>query len=614
MAVGPGTIVASCLTPLAQAWLARAGAGRASEDPYFLYAASNAGSAGALLAYPFVLEPWLGIGRQTWGWSLALGALVPFALLGWWWANRKDGGPKPGFGARERSALPLPAARILALSAVPSALLLGVTQFLTTDVAAVPLLWIVPLVLYLGTFVHAFARRPPVPLRIVERAVSGAVLIIAVAGIGGMAAFAASALHLAGFTIIALWCHGAIARLRPRASDLTRFYLLVSTGGVTGGVLAAIVAPLVFDDVHEYPIALACAVALLPAVRRGKNATRAAIGLAGTVIVSMALMIVNGAFGSASGFIFGAEIAVVACTAPMILFLRPWPWLLAGAMAAVSLGPRVVHEGMHEPLARERTFFGVYRVVEDQRGVRTFRHGTTLHGAEWPRGDGTVVSRTLYFGPGTPYAEVMEAATRRERPVTIAIAGLGTGSLACYARPGDRVIVHEIDPAVVRIAREHFAALDACAPEAKIRVGDARLGLETESEPIDLLALDAFSSNAIPVHLLTAEAFRIYERALAPEGVVIVHISNRYLDLEPVIAAVADELGLAAQIRRQSVHLEKGARPLQVSSTLIALARGEETLERLELGPEWTALRRRDGFRVWTDDYTSIVPIIYWWK
>ena len=627
-ALGPAFVAASSLTPLVQSWLARAGAGAASADPYFLYAASNAGSAGALLAFPFLLEPFLGLERQAWAWSAAALGLAPLLYLLWRAAAAGDPGaraakwdaayadaPAP---TRPLATTALPVVRILALAAVPSALLLGVTRYLTTDVAAVPLLWIVPLALYLATFVHAFARRSLVPQRLLARLLAPALIALVILYLANRTLLALGLVHLFVFALAALYCHGALARLRPPAADLTRFYLLVSTGGLIGGMLVALVAPLVFSDVHEYPLALAAVAALLPAarvrLRRGHYAA-AAVAL-GVVVAGLATLLGGTSDAGVDGLspiAFGACAALIALAAPALLVLRARPALLAGALAAVFLVPTgIARSTGDDHIARERTFFGVYRVVESG-GLRAFHHGTTLHGAERHLPDGTVDSRITYYGPGTPYAEVAASLARRPDPLVLGIAGLGTGSLACFARPGDEVRIYEIDPAVVRLAREHFAALRTCAPDAAIAVGDARLELAREEAAFDFLALDAFTSDAIPVHLLTLEAFRSYVRILAPDGILAVHVSNRHLDLEPVVAAVAARTGLAGRIKRYTAPEELAESKAATSSHLVVLARDEGTLEALDLDAGWVPLGAPDRVRVWTDDYASIVPLLRWW-
>ena len=609
-ALGVSFVAASCLTPLVQAWLARAGAGAVSADPYFLYSASNAGSAGALLVYPFLLEPFLGLGSQAWIWSVALLALTPLLLVLWHTSSRnRDAAPGHNTSS---AATSLPVVRVLALSAAPSALLLAITRYLTTDIAAVPLLWILPLVLYLATFVHAFARRQWIAEGILARLAAPGLIVLAVSSAFARTVFAFGIVHLLVFVLIALYCHRALARLRPPAADLTRFYLLVSSGGLIGGLLVALIAPMVFSDVYEYPIALALAAALLPSASRGVgrgHLIAAAIALA---VVLCGLSATQAGFDTLTAIPTIVFVGVLALFAPSILFLRARPALFAAAILSVFLVPGAVSRGVDEEVARERTFYGVYRIVESG-GMREFYHGTTLHGAEWRRKDGTIESRTTYYGLETPYAEVLAALVRRPEPLTIGLAGLGTGSLACYARPRDEVRVYEIDPSVVALARTHFAALRECAPEARISIGDARLILEREEVSLDLLALDTFSSDSIPVHLLTLEAFRSYLRVLAPVGVLAVHISNRYLDLEPVLAALADRTGLVARIKRYSAP-EDGPQPqLSKSSHVIVMTRNESTLRALDLDGGWSTLGPPDRVRVWTDDYTSIVPLLRWW-
>ena len=593
-------------------------------------------SAGALVAFPFLLEPFLGLAGQAWLWSAAALGLAPLLFLLWRAAVARDtdvraatagdtvalrqGTPRwrriPAATAGPTAALAHPV-RILALSAIPSALLLAVTRYLTTDVAAVPLLWIVPLALYLGTFVHAFARRTLIPQWLLAHLMAPALIALVVLYLVSRTVFVFGVAHLLVFTLTALWCHGALARLRPPAADLTRFYLLVSTGGLAGGMLVALLAPVVFTDVWEYPIALALVAALLPArrvvLRRG-HYIAVAVAL-GVVVAGLAAALggTDRLVGEdASTFVFIACLALVALAAPALLILRARPAFLAGALLAMFFVPSLVarHAG-DEHIARERTFFGVYRIVESE-GLRAFYHGTTLHGAELHRADGTIESRTTYYAPETPLGELLSGLTRAD-PLVLGLAGLGTGSLACYARPGDTVRIYEIDPTVVRLAREHFAALGVCAPDAVIGIGDARLLLAREETPLDVLVLDTFSSDAIPVHLLTEEAFRTYLRVLAPEGILAVHISNRHLDLEPVISGVAGRAGLAGRIKRYEAPEALKESRASTSSNVVVLARDEATLGALDLDAGWAPLGSPDRVRVWTDDYASIVPLLRWW-
>ena len=615
--LGLAFVAISTLTPLVQHWLARAGSGTASADPYFLYAASNAGSAGALLAFPFVIEPLLGLADQAWTWSASALILAPLLFVLW---RATANGDFPAKGIRRDTASPgrsatgaLPVARILALAAVPSALLLAVTRYVTTDVAAVPLLWVLPLGLYLATFVHAFARRPVLSQPFLARLVAPALIVLAILYLLNRTVLEFGLAHLLVFVLAALYCHGELAQLRPPVADLTRFYLLVSTGGLIGGMLVALVAPLIFVDVYEYPIALALVAALLPAglvAPRRIHYIAAGIALAVVVVGLVGKLggFGHGGEGGISPFMIGVCLILVVLAAPGLLILRSRPALLAGALLTVLLVPTLITRYGDDHVALERTFFGTYRITESA-GLRSFYHGTTLHGAERHYPDGTVESRTTYYGIGTPYADVMAGFAHRPNPLVIGIAGLGTGSLACYARPGDEVRIYEIDPAVVRLAQKHFAALRDCAPDAVIEVGDARLLLARESASFDFLTLDAFSSDAIPVHLLTVEAFRSYLRVLAPNGVLAVHISNRHIDLEPVVAALAARTGLAARIKRYSAPEALQETRASTSSQLVVLAHDEETLQALRLEEGWVLLGAPDRVRVWTDDYTSIIPL-----
>ena len=290
---------------------------------------------------------------------------------------------------------------------------------------------------------------------------------------------------------------------RPPATDLTRFYLVVSTGGLIGGLLVALVAPLVFNDIDEYPIALAAVAVLLPATPILIGRAHRLAGAAALVLMVTGFAIAldldgNGGEGipthRAGMYTYLAGAAILTTLLVRLLMAHP-AWL--GAIVAITFfAPGLSGRDTIE-IAQERTFFGVYR-VEEADGVRSLYHGTTLHGAEWHRADRTIESRTTYFAEGSPYADILDALHRRGPPMVIGIAGLGTGSLACYAHAGDTVRIYEIDPVMVELARTHFAALGTCAPDATIVIGDARLALEAETATFDVLALDAFSSDAIP--------------------------------------------------------------------------------------------------------------------
>ena len=370
-----------------------------------------------------------------------------------------------------------------------------------------------------------------------------------------------------------------------------------------------------FDDIDEYPIALAAVAVLLPATPMLIGRAHRLAGAAALVLMVAGCAIALGLDGNgaeeipthrAGMYTYLAGAAILTTLVVRLLMAHP-AWL--GVIVAITFfAPGLSGRDTIE-IARERTFFGVYR-VEEADGVRSLYHGTTLHGAQWRRPDRTIESRTTYFAEGSPYADILHALHRRGSPMVIGIAGLGTGSLACYAHAGDTVLIYEIDPVMVKLARTHFAALGTCAPDATIVIGDARLALKAETATFDVLALDAFSSDAIPVHMLTEQALRSYLRVLAPDGVIAVHITNRRLNLEPLLAALTVRLGLAARIKKHVPHDQDAPPRLALPTTMVAIAKNEAVLGALELDEGWLALESDERIHVWTDDYASIVPLL----
>ena len=617
---GTACLAVSMLSPLVSAWLSR---DRENEDPYVLYAVSNAGSIGVLLLYPFVLEPLFGVAGQLQMWHVAFaGVFVLLVVLGTMRSDIRCGSDsKPGIVSE---AMPLRTAfRVMILSFLPGALLHGVTLSLSTDVAAAPFLWVAPLALYLGTYALAFGRRQvfrrcrealsrgPVP--------AGLILFAVLHGFTDMGLWW-GVFHLALFGMVAFWCHGLLWELRPQAGELTRFYVLIASGGLLGGVFAVLAAPLLFTEVWEYPVLCCLAALALPgSLDAGRPPWQWA-----WVVLSVTAAVAAIACLHVDGYPVWARLGGVlflVLSLPGLWTLRSRPALLAAALLLMSLAPAAawtLRGG--EVLARVRTWFGVYRVVEMAGEevmagrLRLFFHGTTLHGMAWQREDGEMESRTGYYAPEGPYGDVMRGLKLGQDNLRIGVVGLGAGSLLCYARPGDAVTVYEIDPAVVSLARSHFTALEDCAPQAVVRVGDGRLMLAHETQgSFDALFLDAFSSGSIPVHLLTLEAFEEYLRVLGPDGVLAVHISNRHLELEPLLGLTAGELGLAGAVRLYKAPRWSGHGALPMMTHLAVLARDNWIIEDLELGPDWLPLEpRRPTWwrRAWTDDTASLVPYL----
>ena len=617
---GIACLAVSMLSPLVSAWLSR---DRENDDPYVLYAVSNAGSIGVLLLYPFVLEPLFGVAGQLRMWQVVfVGVFVFLVVLGKTRSDNRCGSDsKPGILSH---AMPLRTAlRVMILSFLPGALLHGVTLSLSTDVAAAPFLWVAPLALYLGTYALAFGRRQAFPR--CREALSrgpvpaGLMLFAVLHGFTDLGLWW-GVFHLALFGMVAFWCHGLLWELRPEAGQLTRFYVLIAFGGLVGGVFAVLLAPLIFTKVWEYPILFCLAALALPgsldAGRPPWQWAWAVLSVAAAV-AAIACLHVDGYPVSAR---LGAVLFLVLSLLGLWTLRRRPVWLVA-ALLAMSLSPAAawtLRGG--EVVARARTWFGVYRVVDVAgEGVmpgrlRLFFHGTTLHGMAWQREDGEMESRTGYYAPEGPYGDVMRRLRLWQDNLRIGVVGLGAGSLLCYTQPGDAVSVYEIDPAVVSLARSHFTALEDCAPQAAVKVGDGRLLLAREAaESFEALFLDAFSSGSIPVHLLTVQAFEEYLRVLSPDGVLAVHISNRHLDLEPLLGLVAGELGLAGAVRLYEAPRWSGHGALPMMTHLAVLARDNRVIEELELGPDWRPLdpRRPTWWRkAWTDDTASLVPYL----
>jgi hypothetical protein len=599
-------------SPLLQAWFARTDH-PAAQDPYFLYAASNVGSFLALVTYPTVIEPLVRLEDQARVWSIGFCLLVVvLAACGvMLWRS-----PQPAAPAERATDTPptwKDAAFWVALAAVPAGLLVAVTAHISTDVAAVPLLWTLPLALYLLTFVFAFARRPIIPHRFVV-AVQAPCIIALVAviifepikNIMGVLA-----VHLTVFFVNALMCHGELARTRPPAKYLTAFYLWISAGGVIGGVATALIAPHLFNWVAEYPILIALAALCRPDLGLPRDRRRRYLLFGGTAVAAVVLVVwlLNVIDETALTW------AVAALLGSAILL-----WRIPLAFAAVIAFALLVHHSVIEQdgAISVRSFFGVSRVFDTADGqFRLLQHGTTLHGGQRIRqANGEPAARPeplLYYWDGSAISQALEAVRARlDGPMRFAVIGLGAGALACRAGPQDTVRYYEIDPAIVQMARAPhlFSFLRNCRPDVPIILGDARLTLaEAPDGAYDLIIVDAFSSDAIPIHLLTREAMAIYLKKLSAHGVVVMHVSNRHLELASVVAGIAAANGLMTRTS-EGADIDEAANPYKFTATVAAVARSEEDFGALAQSADWTLESPDPNQRVWSDDYCNIVGAV----
>ena len=632
LGIGPLFVCVAAQAPLMQAWFAQSSDPHAS-DPWFLYAASNAGSLLGLLSYPFLLEPLTALPFQQLLWSAGYGLLVALVGLA---AARLWAGAAGTVPARLARTGPRPAPlrmlRWVLLAAVPSGLLVSTTTHITTDIMAMPLLWVLPLSLYLLSFILVFGAHGP---WWTDRATLVAPFLLL--GFGGAAMLAldqaASIYGLAGLLlllVVAVALHGALAADRPGLADLTGFYLLMSLGGVLGGLFAALAAPRLFDWVYEHPILLLAAALLLPA--RPLSGRIAALWR-GQGRASRLLRILPAPLALALSFWLGAvfdaeapsplQVAAISLIVGMAVVAigRPLSFTFLLAMLMLALGGWQQLDVSSVPDARVRSFFGVYTIQNVQSSqTRRLLHGTTLHGAQSldPAKSRMPLS---YYAPESGVGRAMAAAPVLFGPdARIGFVGLGAGTLACYAHPGQRWTVFEIDPAVVdlTIGRRAFTYVAQCKPDLRVVLGDARLTLAREPRgSFDLLAIDAFSSDSVPLHLLTVQAMATYLDALQPDGVLLLHVSNRFLDLEPVVAGLVEAHDLVARRLIYMPSVESVLAGLAFSaSDWIVITRSDETMTRfLAANPpggeaDWTPLAPERPLVTWSDSHASLLPVL----
>ncbi|MBT3906715.1 MAG: fused MFS/spermidine synthase [Rhodospirillales bacterium] len=595
--------------PLLQRWFAHTNHA-AADDPYFLYAAGNAGSILALLAYPTIIEPVLSVQNQSGGWTgcfvlLVLMIAVCTAIV--WRAE-----PAPIVTTLQDPQITwCRRSHWIALAFVPSSLLLGVTTHISTDIAATPLLWVIPLTLYLLTFVFVFARTPILKHAWMVTAQPFLMILVAVLLWTNMTfSLWYLLLVLVSFFVTSMVCHGELVLRRPDAEGLTQFYLCLSFGGMLGGVFNALIAPVLFDNVMEYPLVLALACMLRPIL-----STEDKTLILPDILLPLGILAVYSApkvlfdlhaieFGSVGIAVYLAVLItfVFACRLRPIRFGLSIGVLLA-VMAMVPKAGNI--------LVTERGYFGVNRVsIDSTEKFTLLYHGNTLHGAQY-RDKEKRRDPLAYYQKEGPLGQVFQALSGTNQIKSVGVVGLGAGAAACYRTPGQTWTFYEIDPIVIRLAKDtrYFHYLSDCAPDAKIVQGDARISLRSvPNQKLDLLILDAFSSDAIPVHLITREAFALYLKKLKPQGRILFNISNRHMNIAPVLGNLAEALGLAGKFQLY-YPAKKDIRRFRNPSRWVILSRSEEHLSFLNDQPQWQKLRGRDDIGIWSDDYSSILDV-----
>ena len=627
LSIGFPFLVLSAGAPLLQKWFAHCDPGT-RQDPYFLYAASNAGSLAGLLAYPFLLEPRLPLSRQNHLWFIGYLVLLALVTLCVLYFLRPLTGQSAEKSKLETDTPPISSGDRLTFARrlrwilwgfVPSSLLLGVTSFLTTDIGSAPFLWVLPLAAYLMSFIVAFARSSWMSHPILLRA--QALFLVGVTATVFLHVTEPDEillpLHLIGFFITALVCHGRLAQDRPSAKHLTDYFLWLSLGGVLGGVFNALFAPSLFKHVVEYPLVIAVAGLIRP-----QSTTRVdapgnprldwllpPVVLAIIVLVTLALKQVQILPPT------NDRLLICGLSALFLLAVAYRPVRFGMGLVLLSLVSLWYPSPIGKVLYTGRSFFGAYRAATDAEGKRNVLfQGTTFHGAQSIERQ-THLTPQSYYHRTSPAGQVLMANASRRNNARVAIVGLGTGALACYGTAHQAFTFSEIDPLVEQIARDDrlFTYLRDCPPRIQVVIGDARLSLaHTADRSYDLFVLDAFSSDVIPVHLLTREALKLYLAKTASDGILLFHISNRYMDLAPVLDRLAADLGLAAFIQNDfnisTVEKMEG----KIASRWVLMAREQQVASPYLAAGHWRQLDGHLRGDLWTDDYSDLLKVLHW--
>jgi hypothetical protein len=611
--------------PLLQAWFVRSGHPN-GPDPYFLYASSNIGSFLALLSYPVLLEPMFTLRTQNLIWTGVYGLLIVLIAACGVLLLRSPATAAVDTLAQDTDAPPPPRilrARWIFLAAVPSGLLIAVTAHISTDVAAAPLLWVLPLSLYLLTWVLVFQSRPLLPhkwmLMAQPLAITGVIVLLAVGGeqnllltLGG---------HQLCFFVIAMACHGELARTRPAAKYLTGFYVALSFGGMVGGLFAGLIAPYAFSWIAEYPILLALAALCRPPGGKERFVSRSSWYWPFLAVLAVALIAPSYSEGKIMAWLDGHRVWVIGAvgvlSALLALGLNASRWKIFATVVVALLLIRAypADDGRVETV---RSFFGVHKIVVTPHGqYHVLMHGTTIHGAQkFQNDDGTPVTGrpepiTYYHKDGGIGQAIAAVRERKGSPLRVAVIGLGSGTLTCASEPGETWKFFEIDQSMVDTARDpkYFTYIQNCAPDLKPVIGDARLTFAREPDGVyDLIIVDAYSSDAIPIHLATEQAMEIYKDKLAPQGAVVMHVSNRHLELSSVVVGIAD----ANDLKSWAYSEDSGRDDEYIFSTsVVVCAREEADVGKLASSEDWALEEADEKQRVWTDDYSNVLGAVW---
>lgn len=616
IAAGLPFLVLSALAPLLQGWFSRSGHS-ASGNPYFLYSASNIGSLVALLCYPVVIEPFFRLSTQGFLWKTGFGFLGCLLILCVFFGTRNGELITDTQDDQEESAaIPVPVItrlRWILLAFTPSCWLLAMTNYLTKDLTPFPLMWVLPLAIYMATYAIVFAPKPVFSharmLQWQPFFLLPPLVLFMLPGKNSL--WLELPIQFSAFFINAMVCHGELVQSRPHPSRLTEFYLWIAVGGVLGGLFVSLLAPVLFTFEMELPVAILLCICLRPITDLvPKLALKHIFAL---LVISVAVLFVT--FKNGNIFLILNVFTIIG----MLLFsligvilsgkgISPWK---QGAAIAVFL---LVFRFLFAPdvMFQERDFFGTVRVVHDQkRKIRMLMHGSTSHGVQ---SDLPELSKEpmAYYHPTGPFGMIYPAIPVEAGKRNAALIGLGTGSQAAYGEKGDQFTFFEIDPVIARVAKDdrYFTYLKDTKAQWRVVLGDARLSIQqSPANGYDLLVVDAFSSDAIPVHLLTREALRLYESKLKPEGLMAFHITNHFLDLRPVVGSLAADIGWRGYVMHDIRKATSDGRAIS-GSKWVVLAKDQRLLERFAADPRWVDLNKIPPVQVWTDDFSNILRVL----
>jgi spermidine synthase len=625
---GPFFVLAGS-APMLQRWFS-ASLHKDAHNPYFLYGASNLGSITALLAYPVIVEPFLTLAGQSHTWMIGYFMLIGFttAAISMVWRNT-EAGIKPKHADNNIKSTITWRMRFtwMVLAFIPSSLMLGVTTFITSDIASVPMLWILPLALYVGTFILVFARKPIISLK-ATTILQGALLIMLIAqkiALPVVDPYILIGLHLAVFFFSSLTCHMELAKSRPDARHLTEFYLIMSIGGALGGFFNAIIAPQYMVIPLEYVFALVLACFARYATDPQKNyadsfaKVKAAFRKSGvdafasqySILALILICVTVTAFSHPSTNVLRASAFIIALG---LFYVMDRRWMFASLVALVlcffPLGYHWSGKEYNEVLHRGRNFFGILKIANTKEGERIMLNGTTNHGTQALAPD-LRLTPLSYYSQKSPLHDVFQIFDSRPTQHIGAI-GLGVGVTACFSHPGRSFDYFEINPLVQEIAEnpKYFTFLKDCGSPYKIILGDGRLTLKKQPDAnYDMIILDAFTSDNIPIHLMTLEALEFYFQKLKEDGILVVHISNRFLDLEPILQQASQKMEIPALAKVVDPENIEGTQLKSYGSHWVTFSRNKKFMSSLET-KGWSPARSRKGVKLWTDDYSNIFMVL----